>query len=155
MSYFKCKKKKLTASLVDRFMNAEFHILAINNPFHHHDKDPIPNVAWYRWNWTKWSNPERSSSLETHVTFGQSVDSLTSNSEAKISSVPCLNKCAVLINFSSTPWRSSRPSLQRNSGTYTRELGQSWRKGIDTTHMQPPAKLQKPCMEKCLISLYV
>lgn len=34
------------------------------------------------------------------MTFGQSVDSLPSNSEAKISGVLWLNKCTLLINFS-------------------------------------------------------
>lgn len=89
--------------------------------FYHTDKD-LNHDPYCNWNWTKWSNPVRSSSLETHVTSGR-VDSLPSNGEAKISSVPCLNKCTGLINFPPTPSRSSRPSLQRSSGTYNAGFG--------------------------------
>lgn len=56
------------------------------------------------------------------ITSGLSVDSLSqpvaSNSEAKISWMPCLNKSTVHINLLQAPLRSSRPSLQLSNGIY-------------------------------------
>lgn len=79
--------------LLDRFLNGNIFRLTMNefasdstlSVFFHHDKDPIHTVILNNWNWTIWPNPGRNVSLVSRVTFSQSVDSLPSNGEAKIS----------------------------------------------------------------------